>query len=393
MSLHKSILDFIVFSARPPLCENILDYAIQRAWPVARIHDPFLLDIPVPRGCTDPALLNRYAMHSRMGFPAQFLICIPDGVSFGGGFIRLGSSEFLTESSWRPQYLLDSKIYRARFHRHKAHLQGDYMNLHAFFGGNYGHWLYDEIPRLFNSLKHLPQTTRFLVPEPLEPWKLDTLLAIGIAEDRLCRVPAYFEVHCERLWFATHLGDSEQCVTAPDIASEVRNAFCNHFAVSSACSSPERIFVSRASVTHRRLANEDALRPVLDRYGFTIISPEEFPVKEQVSMFANAKLVVGSFGAALTNIMFAPPGATLIDLQDQIHAPRIWFWKLANIYGHRYRTIVGRTVENRAWGDVRFVVSPEILDTFITSSSENTHSLDDVDWVSCSQLLAINQKI
>jgi capsular polysaccharide biosynthesis protein len=380
LKLAKRFLDPLIFSARPPLCENILDYAIQRAWPVTRIHDPFLLDIPVPQGCTEPALLNRYTMHSRMGFPAQFLMCIPDGVSFGGGFVRLATGEFLTESSWRPQYLLDSKIYRARFHSHKVHFQGDYCNLHAFFGGNYGHWLYDEIPRLFNALRHLPPTTRFLVPEPLEPWKLDTLLAIGITEERLCRVPAYFEVRCERLWFATHLGDSEQCVSAPDIASEVRNAFLNHFCASSACAGPERIFVSRASVSQRRLANEGPLRPILDRYGFTIVSPEEFPVKEQVAMFANAKIVVGAFGAALTNIMFSPPGATLIDLQDEIHAPRIWFWKFASIYGHRYRTIVGKTVDNRAWGDVRFKVELKLFERAIGSSCAEGNS--DPGWFS-----------
>jgi len=376
----KNICDPLLFSTRPPLCENILDWAIQRAWHVKMIHDPLLLEIPVPTGCTDPALLNRYVMHSRMGFPPQFLICIPWGVSCGAGFIRLASGEFLTESSWRPQYLLNSNNYRSRWHRHKMRIAGDSCVLHSFFGGNYGHWLYDEVPRLLNALPHLPANTQFIVPEPLEPWKLETLLALGIPESRLLRVRAYFEVHCERLWFATHLGDSEKCITAPGVASRVRKTFRDYFVNGSLPPASERLFVSRSKAAQHRLLNEEELVPVLRELGFAIVSPEEYSVERQVQMFRNASLVVGAFGAALTNLMFCPAGATLIELQDDLHAPRIWYWKLAHVLGHRYKTIVGKTRENRSWGDVRFEINKETFKKMIVSSCDLNTSSANQEW-------------
>jgi len=137
--LKKSLWHPIVNSARPDFCEHILDRALLEKWPVKKIHEPFILDLPFPNGCeADPSANDAFTTHQRTGFPAQYLVRIPEGVAAGGGFVRLPTGEFLTESTWRIAYLvgpMGADFYRARFRRHKLHLKGDCYYLDMFSAG------------------------------------------------------------------------------------------------------------------------------------------------------------------------------------------------------------------------------------------------------------------
>lgn len=60
---------------------------------------------------------------------------------------------------------------------------------------------------------------------------------------------------------------------------------------------PDKLFISRRDV--RRIENEELIRPLLERRGFTLIYAEDLPVVEQVRYLANATDVVAIHGAAL----------------------------------------------------------------------------------------------
>ena len=162
----KRALAPLLYSRRPPLCENVVVWALDAGYPVKRIHEPFLLDLPIPIGCdTDRKAAALFDGQSHFGLPAQFLICLPGGgVPGSAGLTTMPSGEFLVESVCRPQYLLDSPTYRSRLPLKKRWLEGDWYNLTSFFGGNYGHWFWEDLPRLFAALPHLPRSTQFLVP-------------------------------------------------------------------------------------------------------------------------------------------------------------------------------------------------------------------------------------
>jgi capsular polysaccharide biosynthesis protein len=75
-----------------------------------------------------------------------------------------------------------------------------------------------------------------------------------------------------------------------------------------------RIYVSRRDTPKRRLVNEEELFSELRKLGFSRIVPGEMSVPEQVSAFSNASVIVGPHGAGLTNIMFSPPDATIVEI-------------------------------------------------------------------------------
>lgn len=82
-----------------------------------------------------------------------------------------------------------------------------------------------------------------------------------------------------------------------------------------------KIFVSRKTVSrsvqsYRVLMNEAALCDAMAQRGFRVIEPEQYPIYEQVRLFAGAKLVVGLGGAAIYNTVFCAPDARVLTIES-----------------------------------------------------------------------------
>jgi capsular polysaccharide biosynthesis protein len=105
-----------------------------------------------------------------------------------------------------------------------------------------------------------------------------------------------------------------------------------------------RIYVSRSGLSkNKRISNEEALLPLIKNFDFEVVFPERLSLADQISTFRDATVVLGAFGAGLTNILFCPPNSTLLELQDSLFAPREWYWKFSTSLGHEWRCYVGRT--------------------------------------------------
>jgi capsular polysaccharide biosynthesis protein len=375
--LKKYLWDPIVNSARPDFCEHIMDRALLEKWPVKKTHEPFILDLPIPNGCEiDPMAKTAYTMHQRTGFQPQYLVGIPNGVAAGGGFVRLPTGEFLTESTRRMAYMLGTKtgfgakrgnFYRARYRRHKLYLKGDCYYLDMLFSVNYGHWFLDELPRLVSALPHLPPDTKFIVSDPVQEFKLKSLAALGITEERLIPVKGYFETHCERLWFATPLCDGEWASTSPAVFRQIREALLQTYGGTRG-PTPEKIFISRRGAASKRLINEDELLPMIEEFGFSVVQTEKLSLAQQVRTFSKVKVVLAAHGAGMTNILFSPPPALLLELQDVKFAPRRWYWKVPSILGHHYSTMTGPVIRSRFQGDTDFTIHPDSLKQYLENS-------------------------
>ncbi|MBN9619193.1 MAG: glycosyltransferase family 61 protein, partial [Actinobacteria bacterium] len=75
------------------------------------------------------------------------------------------------------------------------------------------------------------------------------------------------------------------------------------------------IYVTRGgAANNRQIVNEDDVIAALRRRGFEVIDPARMPVREQVRAFAEASVIVAAHGAALANLVFASPGASVVEL-------------------------------------------------------------------------------
>lgn len=76
----------------------------------------------------------------------------------------------------------------------------------------------------------------------------------------------------------------------------------------------KRVYVSRRKQdeSRRRLADEDKVEALFNKYGFISVFPEELSFLEQVKLFSQTEVFAGTTGAAFTNIIFLPENATVI---------------------------------------------------------------------------------
>jgi capsular polysaccharide biosynthesis protein len=89
---------------------------------------------------------------------------------------------------------------------------------------------------------------------------------------------------------------------------------------------------------------------------------EDLSFPEQVRLMADTEVLVGPSGAALTNLMFMPPGAKVLVLVEPVQVS-VFFWTMADALGHEYWYATGETVPGEvpppADPDLR--IAPELL--------------------------------
>ena len=78
-----------------------------------------------------------------------------------------------------------------------------------------------------------------------------------------------------------------------------------------------KLYVTRRNAKVRRLLNEEETATYLERRGFKVVALEKRPFREQVQLFAEAKVIVAQHGAGLTNLLFAQSPCVLEILSDK----------------------------------------------------------------------------
>jgi len=111
---------------------------------------------------------------------------------------------------------------------------------------------------------------------------------------------------------------------------------------------PRGLYVTRGSTPHtRRYVEEPDLWPRLEERGFARLDPGTVSVQEQIDHFAAADTIVAPHGAALANLVFARPGARLLELfaPDYVNP---CYWAIAVAAGVDYRYLVAGDPDPRA---------------------------------------------
>jgi hypothetical protein len=96
-----------------------------------------------------------------------------------------------------------------------------------------------------------------------------------------------------------------------------------------------KIYVSRKDAPRRRMVNEAELTAKLEKLGFEVRQLEGMTIAAQQALFGSAQVVVAEHGAALTNIVWCPTNATVVDIHASVPAMPC-FKILAELRGVRY---------------------------------------------------------
>jgi len=200
----------------------------------------------------------------------------------------------------------------------------------------YFHWLLEALPNV-GLWRDLGCPGRLMVPTLTARWQWDSLAFVGVREDELLQVEKHVAITGE-ITFAGRINPSE------DKLASLILPFFRELGAAARNDGPGRIFVSRSRAKRRHLLNE---AEVVDRlaaaFGFECVNAETLTFADQVRLFANAEIIVGTHGAGLANAVFAPPGAIVVELRERTLRPEgvSAFAALAGLFDQPYGLVLG----------------------------------------------------
>jgi capsular polysaccharide biosynthesis protein len=297
-------------------------------------------------------------------FPAAYIARIDGGRALRHGVAtdrRCLIGDLSVEAGVRAQDVARHRLLDARSFPRYARCRGPVVAVNSPYGANYYHWMLDVVPRLELLRRHaadtMEQDPTLLLETLREPFQYEVLEWLGIPSSRV-------RATSERSYRGFPL-------IVPSLAGQPIHPphWCVRYAKSALAgiggtlpSVPHRrLYITRAGQQRRRILNEDALLDVLTERGFEAFDPTGLTVGEQAAAFGAATHVIATHGAALTNLLFCPPGARVLEFFSPTYRPACYFL-IARHLGLGYQPLLGETEDTgAAMVDPDIAIDPEAV--------------------------------
>ena len=275
--------------------------------------------------------------------PQKYLARIPRARLIGKtGLVVLPDGAFASEVTFTRDHLVQQAPYSTPLPRKVCQKPGSYFSLFSLWAHryNYYHWIHDAMLRLHLILPRLPQDIRFIVPPKLRSFQLESLGLLGISPDQLVSFSGRELWELETLYFAPPTTRSGS--NSPAALKWFRETAWSALGLTPGTGT-RRIYISRRRTQYRRIVNEPEVERFVRDFSFETHLFEDLSFHEQVTLMSQAEAVASSSGAALTNILFAPPGAKVLVMVEPVQIS-VFFWTMSEAAGHEYWYTLGETV-------------------------------------------------
>jgi hypothetical protein len=262
-------------------------------------------------------------LHPNKGkFTRSYIVSIPQGCVYGleGSIIFHDYlvHDFVWQNCFVPKYLWNEilqKKKRTVFGRVAVLAQAGYTY--------YYHWLVEVLGRLaLLEINHVEYDylyvpySRPYMKETLELWGIDTSKIIEASDDYI--------VEADRLivpsLVATAQTDGVPRLThyIPEyILNYVKNKLLRGYKKKKNLSSfkfAKKVFISRKDAGARKMLNEQDVFKFFEQYNFQEYVLSKMSIVEQIALFENAEIIIGSLGSGMTNVMFCNPDVKIFDI-------------------------------------------------------------------------------
>lgn len=270
----------------------------------------------------------------RSTFPELGVAVIPNGRVVGADGWPVGNRDTLlvdlATGLERPEYTA-YLVNRCRLDASRA---GRALNLGTVYArDNYCHFLLDALPRLELFLRAgltFDDVDWILAPAFIGSSRDAFIRALGLPAEKVVLLEPGAQWQFRELFQPSFPG--RECFLAPWIAEFYRERLLKPHGITH--ERRLRLYVARSQ---RGIANDAEVWAALKARGFVRLEPATW--EDNVRAFASAELIVGPHGAGLSNVVFSPPGAQLIELLPG-DRPFPYFYTAAAAAGLSYRALL-----------------------------------------------------
>lgn len=222
-------------------------------------------------------------------------------------------------------------------------MKGEMIHVFPRSSGAYGTFLLDGLCGLAELKDYIAEhRLKLWLPAVFPKWVSHYLSQLGFGWRRAVRVGGV--VGFNGLTLSTTL-NCEHCFHPnPESLAKLRR-----FVGAPEPTPTRRLYLTRDSGSSPRFVeNEAEVRRLFAQAGFESVDPGRLGFRDQIELFASAKTIAGSHGSAFANMIFAAPGARIIDLMpedwigywdDDGRAER-WLFNLTGACGHDYSLVL-----------------------------------------------------
>jgi hypothetical protein len=179
---------------------------------------------------------------------------------------------------------------------------------------NYYHFLLEALPRV-ELLRRAEITPDWYYIASGSGYQREMLQKLGIPLEKVIQPSDRVALHAEKLIIPAPRFHCAMDWGVNDFAGSGLDFIAKSFTAGAPDSGRKRLYIRRGNARTRWVVNEEqAVKMLESKFGFSCITPDEMTVKEQAAAFYQAELVVGMHGAGLSNIVFCRPDTAVIEL-------------------------------------------------------------------------------
>jgi len=206
---------------------------------------------------------------------------------------------------------------------------------------NYYHWLLEILPRI-ELLRRGQQTCDHYLIECQSGYQRRALELLGIPKQNIIQPNYALHLRADKLLRPTTPDSQAWHSLAQAIKQNLETTSQN-----GTRPNPRRIYISRRQAAHRKVVNEDQLEQLLSRYGFESHSFESTDFARQVQLLDGAEAIVAVHGAALANLIFAKPGARVVEIYPMNRYNLDCFPRVSAEMGHEHVSVTAKSSRYR----------------------------------------------
>jgi capsular polysaccharide biosynthesis protein len=246
-------------------------------------------------------------------FPAFGMLISPQGRIWRHSFLApfregyLSSIKAIVETPL-PDGRSELTLHLERLRR-APRIAGEYLLIAGSDKHNYGHYLHDIAPLIdLGARMRAPMLTW-----TLRGWQRALIARLDVPHGliREIRPRPVFLKHAIASNRFTGLASQNAHPQSREVFARIIANVRKHAAP---ISTPPRVLICRGPSNSRNITNRAAMIEALKGLGFVAIQPDKLKFDEQALLFAQARIIVAEFGAALSNAYFCAPETKIVEI-------------------------------------------------------------------------------